>query len=142
MLILEELSSKIIGICFAVFNELGSGFLEPVYQEALAIALRQAQIPFEREKQLTIYFRKQPLAKKYIADFVCDDKIILELKAVQKILPEHKAQLMNYLKATGLPVGYVINFHGERLTWDRVVAKPEWIRTTDNTERLRSRVPS
>lgn len=84
MLILEELSSKIIGICFAVFNELGSGFLEPVYQEALAIALRQARIPFEREKQLTIYFRNQPLAKKYIADFVCDDKIILELKAVQK----------------------------------------------------------
>ena len=57
MLILEELSSKILGSCFAVFNELGSGFLEPVYQEALAIALRQDQIPFEREKHLTIYFR-------------------------------------------------------------------------------------
>ena len=137
MLILEELSSKILGSCFAVFNELGSGFLEPVYQEALAIALRQDQIPFEREKHLTIYFRDQPLAKKYVADFVCGDQIILELKAVQKILPEHKAQLMNYLKATGFPVGYVINFHGEKLTWNRVVAKPEWIRTTDNTDRLR-----
>ena len=137
MLILEELSSKILGSCFAVFNELGSGFLEPVYQEALAIALQQDQIPFEREKHLTIYFRDQPLAKKYVADFVCGDQIILELKAVQKILPEHKAQLMNYLKATGLPVGYVINFHGEKLTWNRVVAKPEWIRTTDNTDRLR-----
>ena len=137
MLILEELSSKILGSCFSVFNELGSGFLEPVYQEALAIALRQDQIPFEREKHLTIYFHDQPLAKKYVADFVCGDQIILELKAVQKILPEHKAQLMNYLKATGLPVGYVINFHGEKLPWNRVVARPEWIRTTDNTGRLR-----
>ena len=82
MLILEELSSKILGSCFAVFNELGSGFLEPVYQEALAIALRQDKIPFEREKHLTIYFRNQPRAKKYVADFVCDDQIILELKAV------------------------------------------------------------
>ena len=136
MLILEELSSKILGSCFAIFNELDSGFLEPVYQEALAIALRQDQIPFEREKHLTIYFHDQPLAKKYVADFVCYDQIILELKAVQKILPEHKAQLMNYLKATGLPVGYVINFHGEKLTWNRVVAKPEWIRTTANTYRL------
>ena len=97
----------------------------------------QPKIPFEREKHLTIYFRNQPLAKKYVADFVCDDQIILELKAVQKILPEHKAQLMNYLKATGLPVDYVINFHGERLTWDRVVAKSEWIKTTDNTDRPR-----
>ena len=113
-----------------VFHELGSGFLEPVYQEALAIALQDAAIPFRREQPLTIYFRGQPLQKQYVADFVCHGKIILELKAVKMILPEHKAQLLNYLKATGLPIGYVINFHGEQLTWDRVLGKDEWVRTT------------
>ena len=131
MLIDSETTHKILGVCMDVLHELGSGFLEPVYQEALAIAFRDADIPFRRESPLTIYFRGKPLQKQYIADFICHDRIILELKAVKKILPEHKAQLLNYLKATGLPLGYVINFHGEKLTWDRVLAKDEWIKTTD-----------
>jgi len=138
MLIHEELTHDILGVCMSVFNELGSGFLEPVYQEALDISLSDAHIPFVRETPLTIYFRGKPLEKKYFADFVVDGKIILELKAVQRILPEHKAQLMNYLKATKLPLGYVINFHGEKLTWDRVIADDKWRedRTTDNTDGL------
>ena len=131
MLIDNVTTHRILGICMDVFHELGSGFLEPVYQEALAIALRDANISFKREHPLTIYFRGKPLQKQYIADFICENRIILELKAVKNILPEHKAQLLNYLKATGLPLGYVINFHGEKLTWDRVIAKDEWIRTTD-----------
>ena len=131
MLIYSRETSRILGICMDVFHELGSGFLEPVYQEALAVALQDASIPFKREQPLTIYFRGHPLQKQYVADFVCLDKIILELKAVKKILPEHKAQLMNYLKATGLPIGYVINFHGDKLTWDRVLGKDEWVRTGD-----------
>ena len=131
MLTDAETTHKILGVCMEVFHELGSGFLEPVYQEALAIAFRDAGIPFKREHPLTIYFRGKPLQKQYIADFICCDKVILELKAVKAILPEHKAQLMNYLKATGLPIGYVVNFYGEKLTWDRVIAKDEWIRTTD-----------
>ena len=131
MLIDNETTHRTLGICMDVFHELGSGFLEPVYQEAHAVALRDANISFKREQPLTIYFRGKPLQKQYIADFICEDRIILELKAVKNILPEHKAQLLNYLKATGLPLGYVINFHGEKLTWDRVVAKDEWVRTTD-----------
>lgn len=127
MLLEQDLCDRILHVCMAVHNELGSGFLEPVYQEALAIALKQDAIPFVREAPLGIYFRGQILSKKYIADFVVDGKVILELKAVQKIMPEHKAQLMNYLKATKLPLGYVINFHGERLSWDRIVAKDEWL---------------
>jgi GxxExxY protein len=131
MLIYQNITNKILGVCMDVFHELGSGFLEPVYQEALAIALLDASIPFKREHPLTIYFRGKPLTKTYIADFICNDKIILELKAVKKILPEHKAQLLNYLKATGLPIGYIINFHGDRLTWDRVIAKTEWLHPTN-----------
>ena len=130
MLIYEKETQRILGICMDVFHELGSGFLEPVYQEALAIALKEADVPFRRELPLTIYFRGQPLQKQYVADFVCHGKIILELKAVKMILPEHKAQLLNYLKATGLPIGYVINFHGSQLTWDRVLGKDEWVRPT------------
>lgn len=126
MLIHQELTGRVIGVCMDVFHELGSGFLEPVYQEALAIALEQAGIPFLREAPLTILFRGRVLEKKYIADFVIDNKVILELKAVQRITPEHKAQLMNYLRATRLPIGFVINFHGEQLTWDRIIAKDEW----------------
>jgi len=135
----KELTHRTLGICMDVFHELGSGFLEPVYQEALAIALHDANMPFKREAPLTIYFRGKPLEKKYFADFVVDGKVVLELKTVQRILPEHKAQLMNYLKATKLPLGYVINFHGEKLTWDRVIADDKWRedRTTDYTDSLR-----
>ena len=110
-----------------VFNELGSGFLEPIYQEALEVALLDAGIPFVREKELTVFFRGKPLKKKYYADFVIGEEVILELKAVQRILPEHKAQLMNYLKATKKPLGFIINFHGDKLTWDRVVAHDNWL---------------
>ena len=128
MIFHKELTDKIIGIAIEVFHELGSGFLEPVYQEALAVALSEAGIPFQKEAPLTIYFRGRPLQKKYFADFVVAGKVILELKAVNRILPEHKAQLMNYLKATGIQIGYLLNFHGASLTWDRVLAKDEWVR--------------
>ena len=128
MLIEEELCGRIINVCMSVQSELGSGFLEPVYQEALAVALSEAGIPFQKEAPLTIYFRGRPLQKKYFADFVVAGKVILELKAVNRILPEHKAQLMNYLKATGIQIGYLFNFHGASLTWDRVLAKDEWRR--------------
>ena len=105
----------------SVHKELGCGFLEAVYQEALAIEFRNYSIPFNKETSLDIYFRNIKLNKKYIADFICYDKIILELKAIGKIPTEHEAQLLNYLKATGLKLGILINFGQISLTYKRLV---------------------
>ena len=123
-MVTKEETGKIIGVCMDVFHELGSGFLEPVYQDAAEIAFRQAGIPFVREAQCPIYFRGVKINRNYEADFVCYGEVILEFKAVKCFAPEHKAQLINYLKATRIPLGYLINFHGERLTWERIVYTP------------------
>ena len=123
-MVTKEETAKILGVCMDVFHELGSGFLEPVYQDAAEIAFRQAGIPFVREAQCPIYFRGVKINRNYEADFVCYGEVILEFKAVKCFAPEHKAQLINYLKATRIPLGYLINFHGERLTWERIVYTP------------------
>ena len=102
-----------------VYNVLGSGFLEAVYQEALEIELDKRHIPYEREKELEICYDGIKLGKKYVADFVCYDKIIIELKAVSVILPEHEAQIINYLKATGFKLGILLNFNEESLFYRR-----------------------
>ena len=97
MLTDAETTHKILGVCMEVFHELGSGFLEPVYQEALASALRDVGIPFKREHPLTIYFRGKPLQKQYIADFICCDRIILELKdKLAKSAAAAKAETAEY----------------------------------------------
>lgn len=93
-----------------VYNTLGCGFLEAVYQEALEIELDKRHIPYEREKELEICYDGIKLGKKYVADFVCYDKIILELKAVKELDDSHRSQLYNYLKATGFKLGFLINF--------------------------------
>jgi len=93
-----------------VYNLLGNGFLEAVYQEALEIELDRRHIPYEREQELEIYYDGIKLGKKYVADFVCYDKIILELKAVKELDDSHRSQLYNYLKATGFKLGFLINF--------------------------------
>ncbi len=116
-IIFQEESYNIIRACISVHKELGCGFLEAVYQEALAIEFRNYGIPFNQEMSLDIYFRNIKLNKKYIADFICYDKIILELKAISKITTEHEAQVLNYLKATGLKLGILINFGEKSLTW-------------------------
>lgn len=106
----------------AVFNELGSGFMEKVYQEALAIELEERQIPFEREKHIQISYHEKVLQCPYIADFVVDNKIILELKAVKDIdVDLVKAQVINYLRATRLQLGIILNFGEKSLFKDRVV---------------------
>jgi GxxExxY protein len=120
-IIFQEESYNIIRACISVHKELGCGFLEAVYQEALAIEFRNNNIPFKKETSLDIYFRNIKLNKKYIADFICYDKIILELKAISKIATEHEAQLLNYLKATGLKLGILINFGQTSLTFKRLV---------------------
>ena len=104
-----------------VHKTLGCGFLEPVYQEALAIEFRRQGIPFEQEKELTITFKGIELEKKYNADFVCYGKIILETKAVKELCDNHRAQIINYLKATKFKLGLLVNFGEQSLKHERFV---------------------
>ena len=120
-LIEKDKTYHIIGACYEVFNHLGSGFLEPVYQEALAFEFSARNIPYEREKLIQISYKGHTLDKQYCADFVCYQDIIVELKAVTELNSIHKAQLFNYLKATGYKLGLLINFGEEMVKFERVV---------------------
>lgn len=117
----KEECFQIIGCCMEVHKTLGPGFLEPVYQEALTIELIEANIPFIKEKMLEVRYKERLLNKKYVADFVCFDEIIVELKAVESLCPEHIAQVLNYLKATGKKLGLLINFGSASLQYKRVI---------------------
>ena len=110
-IIFKEESRKIVGAIFEVHKRLGVGLLERVYQEALAIELQYRGIPFERERRYDVYYREQRLDSQYIADFVCYDKIIVELKAVSELSDVHKAQVRNYLTITGYRLGLLVNFN-------------------------------
>ena len=113
---------KIVGACLDVYNTLGVGYLEAVYQEALALELGMRRIPFEQEKEIRIRYKGQMLLKKYYADLFCFDKVIVETKAVANLTPEHIAQTLNYLKATNVKVAVLVNFgHPQRLQWKRLV---------------------
>lgn len=115
-------SYKINGAAMKVYNTLGHGFLEAVYQEALEIEFIKQGIPYEKEKELTIYYDGKPLKKKYYADFVCYDSIIVELKAVATLEDSHRSQVYNYLKATGYKLGLLYNFGNyDRLEIERKV---------------------
>ena len=103
----------IIGAAMEVQNEMGEGFLELVYHDALNVELGLRGIPFETEKPITITYKGQPLDRSYKADLVCYGNIVVELKSVEMLKAEHTAQLLNYLKATGMPMGVLINF-GEK----------------------------
>ncbi len=120
-LIYKQECYKIIGACMEVHNELGCGFLEPVYQESLELIFKELGIPYEREKQLNIYFRGQKLNKSYFADFVCYNGIIIELKAISNLTGEHESQILNYLKITGFKLGLLINFGEKSLVYKRFV---------------------
>lgn len=112
---------KIIGSCMDVHSNLGCGFLESVYQEALELEFIRNSIPYEVESQIDIHYKGVVLDKKYSSDFICYDEIILELKAVKSIEDIHVAQLMNYLKATRKKVGYLINFGSRSLEYKRFI---------------------
>lgn len=113
---------RIVGCAFEVYNDLGSGFLEPVYQEALELELTQQGIPFETQKRLRIYYKGKPLTKEYIADLIVIGQIVIELKAEKSLESRDEAQLLNNLKATGLRVGVLINFGAfPKLQWKRFV---------------------
>ena len=98
------------GALFEVYREMGCGFLESVYQECLEKEFLARKLPFAAQKELPLSYKGQRLDQIYKPDFICYDKIIVELKAVKEIAPEHKAQLLNYLKATGLELGLLVNF--------------------------------
>lgn len=110
MLLYQELTNRILKACYTVHNELGCGFLEKVYQEALEVQLSEMDIAFEREKHHPITYHGKVLKCDYIADFVVDNKVIIELKAVTEMSPIFEAQTINYLRATGIKVGLLINF--------------------------------
>ena len=120
MLIYEEETKKILNACMEVHKELGNGFLEAVYQEALSIEFENQGIPYEREKLLPVTYKGKQLNKEYYADFVCYGKIIVELKAVAIVSAAHKAQVINYLRASKNQIGLLVNFGCNSLKWERI----------------------
>lgn len=111
----------IIGAAFEVYKELKHGFLEPVYQLALAKEFILKDIPFEKEALINIYYKGEKLDKCYKADFICYNDIIIELKALSDLTSEHEAQLINYLKATNKKLGLLINFGRSSLQYKRII---------------------
>ena len=121
-LLLKDEVYAAMGAAMEVHNELGCGFLEPVYQEALEMELASRQIPFEAQKRLRINYKGALLTKEYVADLICFDQVIVELKAEHQLTGRDRAQILNYLKATGLRVGVLINFGSQgRLEWERFI---------------------
>ena len=118
----------IIGAAMEVHRQLGGGFLEPVYQEALGIELKARDIPYDREVELPVLCKGQRLACAYRADFICFESVIVELKAVRDLSGVHEAQIINYLKATGFEVGLLLNFGAESLQYKRLVLSPPNLR--------------
>ena len=121
-LIYKEEVFAVVGAAMKVHGELGAGFLEPVYQEAIEIEMGWRHIPFVAQQPLAIYYCGQKLRKEYIADLICYEKMVVELKALDRLSGREEAQVLHYLKATGFRVGVLINFgsHGT-LEWKRLV---------------------
>jgi GxxExxY protein len=122
-LIFKEEVYAIIGAAMEVYNTLGPGFAEPVYQEAFGIELNQRKIPVKPQQEMVIFYKEIRLQKFYIADFIAYDKIIIEIKAAEQLTTRDEAQLLNYLKATSHPLGLLINFGAlNDLEWKRMAS--------------------
>ena len=118
----KEESFAIRGAVFEVYKEMGPGFLEAVYQECLEREFKKQNILFSSQQQLYLSYKGEPLQQTYIPDFVCYNTIIIEIKGVRQIAPKHKAQLLNYLKATNMKLGFIINFgHYPNVQIERMV---------------------
>ncbi|MEP7255620.1 MAG: GxxExxY protein [Ferruginibacter sp.] len=120
-LIYKEESYEIVGICMEVHNELGPGLLEIIYKDAIEWEADSRFVPYEREKEFSVYYKKQLLRRKFNADFIVYDKIILEVKAKENISNEEIAQTINYLKLSGCKLGLLINFGRSKLEVKRLV---------------------
>ena len=119
-----DLAGKVIGLAMKIHSTLGSGFLESVYHKALAHELEKAGMRFESEKPLNVFY-EGALVGEFAADFLVENELIIELKAVQNLLPAHEVQTVNYLVATGIDIGLLINFGGERLEFKKKFRLPK-----------------
>jgi GxxExxY protein len=120
--IFKEESYKIRGAIFAVYRELGCGFLEPVYHACLEKEFAIQEIPFQSKARLPIFYKGERIDLVYIPDFICFDGVIVELKAVSELNNEHRAQVHNYLKASSLKLGFLVNFgHYPKVDIERIV---------------------
>jgi len=116
----EDETSKIINAFFEVHKELGCGFLEQVYQKALEKEFQLQEIPYEREKKISVMYKGEPLGQDYYADFVCYGHIIVEVKALSKLVSANKSQLLNYLMASNLEIGLLVNFGEASCKYERI----------------------
>ncbi len=119
-LLYSDLTYKVIGAAMEVHKNLGAGFLESVYEEALAYEFELQNILYERQKNITVYYKNKKV-KQFISDFMVDEKVVVEIKAIKNITDVERAQLINYLKATGLKVGMLFNFGADSLEYKRFV---------------------
>ena len=119
-LLYQELTGKIIGAAMEVHGALGQGFLESVYEEAFAHELSLRNIPFERQKGLSVYYKERRV-KEFICDFLIGEKVLVEIKAMKKMTDVDKAQIMNYLKATRTKIGILFNFGERSLKFERII---------------------
>lgn len=118
----KDQSYTIMGACFEVYRELGCGFTEPVYQECLEIEFGLQSIPFRASQRLRLNYKRRRLKRTFVPDFVCYELVVVELKALSMLTNEHRAQLHNYLKATGLKLGLLVNFgHHPKVEYERIV---------------------
>ena len=119
---LKDECYKIVGACFDVYNEMGCGFLESVYQECVELEFTDQCLPFIAKTQLRLKYKQHELKSIYIPDAICCGKIIVELKAVKELTDEHRTQVHNYLKASGYRLGVLLNFgHYPKLQYERIV---------------------
>ena len=121
-MIYKDESYKIIGACFQVYKLKGIGYTEPVYQECLALEFELQGIPFVSQPELELEYKGKKLRQSFKPDFICYGKIVLELKALERLVDAHRAQVLNYLNATGFELGLLVNFgHFPRLEYERLV---------------------
>ena len=118
----KDESYRILSACFEVHNEMGSGFLESVYQECLTIEFQLRSVPYVAQKQLSLHYKGKQLESVFVPDFICYETIIVELKALSEFTDKHRGQVHNYLKATGYELGILLNFGSHpKLEYERIV---------------------
>ena len=121
-IVFKEESFRIMGACFEVYNEMGHGFLEAVYQKCLCLEFADHRIRFASQVELDLRYKQKPLSQKYIPDFICFNSIIVELKSVRELSNAHRAQVRHYLRATGYKLGLLVNFGNHpKLQYERIV---------------------